>query len=152
MVGEVTRPWIDCSYHFLFLETQLSQLVSNTSWKVWLRLKAPIYVKSRMSQNVRSCAFVVIWRGHKYVCLYNNLTHPGIQVFIAMFHFAIYRFIYYNEGNVMIDAPDTASCVEDTYRVISWCPLTTHAHYWQQSGFSDMTRGLVVLMGGYCTF
>ena len=47
--------------------------------------------------NIRSCAYMVIWRGHRYMCLYNDLTHARVQAFIVMFRFAIERFSYRNK-------------------------------------------------------
>ena len=47
----------------------------------------------RVSDFVRSCAYMVIWHGHGCMCLYSDLEHAWVRVYIEVFRFAIERFI-----------------------------------------------------------
>lgn len=43
------------------------------------------------------CAYMVIRRRHRYMCPNDNSSHAEVQVFIAMFRFAIEQFIFCNK-------------------------------------------------------
>ena len=54
------------------------------------------YMTRQLLDKKWSCAYSDIRRGYEWMCLYGDLAQAQVKVFVAMFRFAIERFIYRN--------------------------------------------------------
>ena len=104
-------------------------------------------------------ASMVIRRGHEWMCLYGELAWTRVYVLIQyfgtcastsnidVFRFALERIINCNNETSWLLRLSRRHVRKTLLEILSRSSVAPHTHYWQPTGCSDTTVGLVLSEG-----